>query len=146
MLNAKAISSAQGLSEKQPHIPLLVRQTVRRPQVLELNRKIILICRQQSLYYIILSLKQFIFPHVWHSQLLLLRICKAEHKLYNLNQVIQPFQNVQKMITFRLKPSYIGRNERWCRHCGKQPGSCSKSQSLPYNSLIPLLGIFSRKM
>ena len=38
-------------------------------------------------------------------------------------------------------------NVNWCSHCGKQYGSLSKKLKieLPYDSAIPLLGIYSNK-
>ena len=41
-----------------------------------------------------------------------------------------------------------GGNIHWCSHCGKQYGGSSKKKKieLPYDPVIPLLGIYPKKM
>ena len=55
--------------------------------------------------------------------------------------------NVGKDVEKR-EPSYtVGRNVNSCSHCGKQYGGFSKKLKieLPYDSAIPLLGIYPKK-
>ena len=47
------------------------------------------------------------------------------------------------------EPSYtVGGNVNWCSHCGEQYGGSSEKLKieLPYDPVIPLLGIDSEKM